>query len=76
MYLSWSPRLVGPVIIPLLILWPKATPAQTTGLLVATLSETPGTRPPKMLPASYSTCLFSGLCAALVAVALAYYVYW
>lgn len=29
----------------------------------------------KML-ASYLTCLFSGVCAALVAVALAYYLYW
>lgn len=29
-----------------------------------------------MMLDSSSTCLFSGLCAALVAVALAYYFYW
>lgn len=34
-----------------------------------------GTGAPKML-ASYATCLFSGLCAALLAVAVAYYLYW
>lgn len=34
-----------------------------------------GTGALKMV-ASYATCLFSGLCAALLAVAVAYYLYW
>lgn len=38
--------------------------------------RSPRARPcPKML-SGHSTCLFSGLCAALLAVALTYYFYW
>lgn len=67
-HLSWSPRLV--VIIPPPRPLAKGDTTHTTCLLT-TLRSTQD----KML-ASYSTCLFSGVCAALVAVAVAYYLYW
>lgn len=63
---------VGPVIIPLLILRPKVTLTATAR--PRTSSRKMG-QAVKML-ARYSTCLFSGVCAALVAVALTYYLYW
>lgn len=52
----------------------KVTLAATARPLTGS-RKTDGGQAVKML-ARYSTCLFSGVCAALVAVALAYYLYW
>lgn len=55
-------------VIVLLARWPEADSCSGRRSLRA--------RPcPKML-SGHSTCLFSGLCAALLAVALTYYFYW